>query len=192
MARIRTYALVEPRTHSKKVEVEMKQLELITEPVMDHDFHVILDEDATVLASGFGDIETLIARMPENERQLPRKIASKNAIQRTWIQEYSRGNMSALDNFTVKQPGSEFYQQCWNTLREIEPGQPLTYSQFAAAAGRPTAVRAAASTCARNLVALIVPCHRVVRSDGSAGNYLFGTKLKEQLLAFELENNGEK
>ncbi|MFC6234836.1 methylated-DNA--[protein]-cysteine S-methyltransferase, partial [Leucobacter soli] len=52
-------------------------------------------------------------------------------------------------------------------------------------AGRPTAVRAAASGCANNLVALIVPCHRIVRTDGGLGGYLFGTDIKRRLLEHE-------
>lgn len=163
----------------------MNQLAIITEQVVGHVFHAIVDKDGTVIASGFGDREALISRLPAEARTLPIHDAPRESRQRTWIQNYAAGDMTALENFTVQQNGSDFYQTCWSTLRQIIPGQPLTYSQFAAAAGRPTAVRAAASTCARNLVALIVPCHRVIRTDGTAGNYLFGTDVKEQLLAFE-------
>ena len=73
----------------------------------------------------------------------------------------------------------------WSALRGIQPGHPLTYSEFAAALGSPSAVRAAASICARNAPALFVPCHRVLRSDGSLGGFAWGLDVKRELLARE-------
>ncbi len=70
-------------------------------------------------------------------------------------------------------------------MRSIPPGQTWSYARLAAEAGRPTAVRAAGSACARNLVAPFVPCHRVVRSDGSLGGYAYGLDIKRALLAHE-------
>ena len=67
-------------------------------------------------------------------------------------------------------------------LRCIEPGSPLTYAEFAARLGRPTAVRAAASVCAANAPALFVPCHRVLRADGTMGGFAWGTDIKASLL----------
>ncbi|MGY5318797.1 methylated-DNA--[protein]-cysteine S-methyltransferase [Neomicrococcus lactis] len=167
----------------------MKNLEIVTEEILGHPFHaVMLRPDNAVVASGFGDLGDLIARLSPQDQSLAQTEASEEAIERQWLREYASGNMDSLKKFSVQQTGSEFYQLCWQTLRDVAPGQPLSYSQFAQAAGRPSAIRAAASTCARNLVALIVPCHRVIRTDGSAGNYLFGTKIKEELLKFESES----
>lgn len=167
----------------------MNALMIITEPLFNEPFHMVLDSsDRAVLASGFGSLEELIARMPSAHQQLPQVDEAAEAPERAWIQDYAAGNLEALNRFTVRQSGTEFSQQCWKTLRSIAPGEPLTYSQFASEAGRPAAVRAAASTCAKNLVALVVPCHRVVRTDGSAGKYLFGTELKEKILHFEATN----
>jgi AraC family transcriptional regulator of adaptative response/methylated-DNA-[protein]-cysteine methyltransferase len=73
----------------------------------------------------------------------------------------------------------------WVTLRSIEPGDPESYSEVARRLGRPTAVRAVASACAANPVALVVPCHRVVRADGSPGGYRWGTERKAALLDAE-------
>lgn len=73
----------------------------------------------------------------------------------------------------------------WAALRAIEPGHPLSYAEFAAALGQPSAVRAAASVCARNAPALFVPCHRVLRSDGSLGGFAWGVEVKRGLLARE-------
>jgi methylated-DNA-[protein]-cysteine S-methyltransferase len=73
----------------------------------------------------------------------------------------------------------------WRALRNVPGGAAVTYTELAALAGRPAAVRAAASGCATNLVALVVPCHRIVRTDGGLGGYLFGTDVKESLLRHE-------
>jgi methylated-DNA-[protein]-cysteine S-methyltransferase len=70
-------------------------------------------------------------------------------------------------------------------LPEIPYGSTASYAAVAGASGKPTAVRAAASACSHNPLPLVVPCHRVVRSDGSIGNYLAGTPAKQALLDLE-------
>ena len=70
-------------------------------------------------------------------------------------------------------------------LRDIPYGRTQSYTALAKAAGNPLAVRAAASACSHNPLPLVVPCHRVVRSDGSVGEYLGGPKAKQALLAME-------
>ena len=70
-------------------------------------------------------------------------------------------------------------------LRAIAYGRTESYAEVARAAGRPAAVRAAASACSHNPVPVVVPCHRVVRSDGSIGQYLGGPEMKAALLAME-------
>ena len=83
------------------------------------------------------------------------------------------------------QAGTEGQQAGWAALRRIRPGSPLTYTEFARELGNPRAVRAAASVCARNPVALFVPCHRVLRSDGSMGGFAWGEDVKRSLLERE-------
>ena len=78
-------------------------------------------------------------------------------------------------------------QDAWLAMRRIAPGSTLTYAELAAAAGRPAAVRAAGSACARNLVAPFVPCHRVVRTGGTLGGYYYGLDVKSALLRTEQE-----
>ncbi|MDO5634433.1 MAG: MGMT family protein [Micrococcus sp.] len=98
---------------------------------------------------------------------------------------YAAGHVTALDGLAVAQPGSAFRQDAWEALRRIPAGAPRTYTQLADDAGRPAAVRASASACAQNLVAVVVPCHRVTRADGTPGQYLYGTPAKQALLAHE-------
>jgi len=81
--------------------------------------------------------------------------------------------------------GTAFQTEVWTALRSIEPGAVATYAEIAERIGRPTSHRAVANACGANPVALVVPCHRVVRSDGSAGGYRWGTERKEALLAAE-------
>lgn len=101
------------------------------------------------------------------------------------LRAYASGDLAAIDSLRVAQRETPFRGEVWRALRDVTPGQPVTYTELALRAGRPSAVRAAASGCASNLVALIVPCHRIVRTDGGVGGYLFGAPLKRLLLAHE-------
>lgn len=81
--------------------------------------------------------------------------------------------------------GTEFQRKVWKALRGIPAGQTRTYTQVAHAVGHPQAVRAVASACAANPLAVLVPCHRVLRSDGGWGGYRWGVERKQQLLMQE-------
>lgn len=81
--------------------------------------------------------------------------------------------------------GTAFQEACWQALREIPPGETRTYAEIAAAAGNPRAVRAAGSANARNSVAVLIPCHRVIRKGGELGGYAYGPDMKRELLERE-------
>jgi AraC family transcriptional regulator of adaptative response/methylated-DNA-[protein]-cysteine methyltransferase len=81
--------------------------------------------------------------------------------------------------------GTAFEQRVWRALQAIPYGETRSYQQIARAIGRPTASRAVANACGANPVALVVPCHRVVRADGSTGGYRWGAERKAALLAHE-------
>ena len=83
--------------------------------------------------------------------------------------------------------GTAFQEACWKALRQIPPGETRSYSEIAAAAGNPRAVRAAGTANGANNVAVLIPCHRVIRSDGAIGGYAYGTQIKEELLRREGE-----
>lgn len=78
-----------------------------------------------------------------------------------------------------------FRRRATEALAQIPYGQTITYTQLATQAGNPRAVRAAASACARNPLPILYPCHRVIRSDGSLGEYRGGTETKRALLEME-------
>lgn len=88
---------------------------------------------------------------------------------------------TAID-FPLDIRGTAFQQQVWQSLQQIPPGRTRSYSEVAASMGKPSAVRAVASACAANPLALVVPCHRVLRSDGSLSGYRWGLERKQALL----------
>lgn len=81
--------------------------------------------------------------------------------------------------------GTAFQQAVWRELSRIPPGETLSYAALAARAGKPNAVRAAGSACGANPVALLIPCHRARRADGSLGGYAYGLPIKRKLLERE-------
>ncbi len=81
--------------------------------------------------------------------------------------------------------GTAFQEAVWTALRAIPPGETRSYAQIAAAAGSPGAVRAVGTACGANGVAVVVPCHRVTRSDGAIGGYAYGAERKRALLERE-------
>jgi AraC family transcriptional regulator of adaptative response/methylated-DNA-[protein]-cysteine methyltransferase len=81
--------------------------------------------------------------------------------------------------------GTAFQMQVWNYLMRIPAGELRSYTEVAQAIGRPAAVRAVASACAKNRIAIVVPCHRVIRGDGSLGGYRWGLERKRTLIEQE-------
>ena len=104
-----------------------------------------------------------------------------------WVESYTAGNFSSpiplLDNRKV----TDFRKTVYNNLVEVSPGSKITYAELAKISGSPKASRAVGSAMAANQFVPIIPCHRVVRSDGGLGNYsgLGGIKTKQLLLSFE-------
>lgn len=99
------------------------------------------------------------------------------------LRHLARGESAAALPVDVR--GTAFQARVWRALQEIPAGQTRTYAQVAAAIGEPTATRAVARACATNRVALAVPCHRVIRSDGSLAGYRWGLAVKTALLESE-------
>ena len=81
--------------------------------------------------------------------------------------------------------GTAFQQQVWNVLRQIKPGQTMSYTEVAERLGKAGAPRAAASACAANKLAVVIPCHRVISKAGKPGGYRWGAERKKRLLQAE-------
>ena len=90
-----------------------------------------------------------------------------------------------MSQLPIDVQGTAFQARVWQALTQIEEGHTKTYAQVAQELGQPTATRAVARACATNKVALAIPCHRVIRSDGSLAGYAWGLEVKQQLLASE-------
>ncbi|PKI92265.1 methylated-DNA--protein-cysteine methyltransferase [Actinomycetales bacterium SN12] len=155
-----------------------------TIPTPDGPLTILVDEAQRVLASGWTDDQAaIIARVHPALR--PTAVAEGETDAAHAARAYYDGDLQAIYAVVVRQRGTVLQAAGWDALRRIEPGRPLSYSQFAVALGSPQAVRAAASICARNAPALFVPCHRVLRSDGSLGGFAWGLPVKLSLLARE-------
>jgi methylated-DNA-[protein]-cysteine S-methyltransferase len=140
-------------------------------------------DGTTVVAAAFEPMKHLVGKggfTPGNISSDP-SLGGLSAV----VADYIDGKTNAFDALVVRQPGGEFMQACWTALRKVRSGTVVSYAQLAAAAGRPAAIRAAGTACATNLIAPIIPCHRVVRTGGDLGNYGFGVPLKRTLLLHE-------
>ena len=85
--------------------------------------------------------------------------------------------------------GTTFQREVWNALRDLKTGEVVTYSDIAERIGKPSSVRAVASAIGRNNLAIAIPCHRVVRKDGTLSGYRWGIAWKTRLLEIEAEMN---
>ena len=88
--------------------------------------------------------------------------------------------------------GTAFQQRVWQALRDIPAGKTASYTDIAGRIGAPKSVRAVARACAENKLAVVIPCHRVVRSDGALSGYRWGVKRKRALLAKESKESGKR
>jgi methylated-DNA-[protein]-cysteine S-methyltransferase len=133
----------------------------------------------------FGDggayVEKTLERWYPGEGRLRREIAAVRAM----LSRYFAGECTAIDTVAVELNGSEFQKRVWSGLRRIPSGATISYAELARRIGEPTAVRAVGAANGANPVALVVPCHRVIGSDGSLTGYGGGLDRKRWLLVHE-------
>ncbi|HWH01955.1 MAG TPA: methylated-DNA--[protein]-cysteine S-methyltransferase [Pilimelia sp.] len=146
----------------------------------------VIEHGGAVRAAGWtADPADLLRLIHPALRAEPRSRADLGPVTAS-LRSYLDGDLTAVDEIPVEQrTGGPFLEHAWRTLRQVKPGEPVTYAGFAVLAGRPTAIRAAAAACARNAAALFVPCHRVLRTDGGLGGFRWGLPVKRWLLAHE-------
>jgi methylated-DNA-[protein]-cysteine S-methyltransferase len=145
----------------------------------------LISREHILIAAGFTSQDELLSSISKQDRQLESKKVSQIPIISDLVSDYFDGDLRALDGLKVDQEGEKFSQSAWRVMRKISPGRTLTYADLAKRAGSEDAVRAAGSACARNLIALVVPCHRIVKTGGALGNYAYGLKYKQWLLSHE-------
>ncbi|WP_026360821.1 methylated-DNA--[protein]-cysteine S-methyltransferase [Amycolatopsis nigrescens] len=149
-------------------------------------FTAVVASDGAVLASGWtARVEDLTGLISPS--LAPAELRAKRDLGpvSTAIRRYHSGELNAADEIEVRQRSGEFMQRAWDALRTVPAGKPVSYADYAALAGRPAAVRAAATACARNAAALFVPCHRVIRTGGGLGGFRWGVDVKRWLLDHE-------
>ena len=139
-----------------------------------------------VSAVYLGDSESRL--VSELREEYPRaEIGTAKSSSQRWVREVvSRieGHKPGMD-LPLDLQATAFQRRVWQELQKIPIGKTRTYSQVARSLGQPKAIRAVARACATNPVSIIVPCHRVIRGDGSLAGYRWGLSRKEQLLAKE-------
>ena len=102
-----------------------------------------------------------------------------------WLTEYFNGNQSKI-NFNLKLEGTEFQKAVWKLLLKIPWGKTISYKELAEKTGRPKASRAVGNALNANPIPIIIPCHRVIKSDRSMGGYGGGVQIKKELLKHEV------
>lgn len=132
----------------------------------------------------------------ENERTLVEELRKEYADaeivsaadgNKDWLKEVVRrveGNPPSVD-LPLDVQATAFQRRVWQELQKIPRGTTRTYTQVARALGKPQSVRAVARACATNPVSIVVPCHRVIRTDGTLAGYRWGLQRKEKLLQRE-------
>jgi AraC family transcriptional regulator, regulatory protein of adaptative response / methylated-DNA-[protein]-cysteine methyltransferase len=128
----------------------------------------------------------------EDESELRRRFPAADILPADEVvADWIKGAVDAVEHPTMMPDlpldvaGTAFQEAVWQELRRIPVGETRSYADIAAAVGKPKAVRAAGSANGANNVAVLIPCHRVVRSDGGLGGYAYGVERKERLLELE-------
>ena len=145
----------------------------------------LIADNGILIAAGFKSMNSLQNRLSPSDKL--RKIEPIEKIPKIskLIDNYFEGHLDALNLIQVRQPGAQFSQKVWKVMRAIPVGMTISYAQLAKKAGSPAAFRAAGTACGNNLIAPIIPCHRIIKSDGTLGNYGYGVAIKEKLLRLE-------
>lgn len=147
----------------------------------------LISDEQIIVGAGFSSINALRQRLSDVDKVRPLHKSSELSWLTEMVAAYFDGDVGIFDRagLKVRQPGSEFSQRAWRAIRKVRAGTMMSYAQLAEQAGSPAAVRAAGSACGRNVIAPLIPCHRIIRSDGTLGNYGYGAEKKSWLLRHE-------
>ena len=150
-------------------------------------FSIAVDEAGGVRATAFGTTQSLAKRLG------PAHVKRDSAAVRhgrDQVLAYFAGERRAFE-LTLAECGTAFQQLVWKALQVIPWGETRTYADIAKLIGNPNAARAVGRANATNPICLIVPCHRVIGSDGSLTGFAFGEEIKRRLLAHETAVAGD-
>ena len=145
----------------------------------------LLTDDQILLGLNLSNVKALKDSISAEDFTKGFKEVNRIPVITELLSQYFDGDISAINGISVRQPGAPFSQAAWKAMRKVKSGKVLSYADLAERAGSPAAVRAAGSACAKNAIALVIPCHRIVKTGGALGNYAYGLGKKEWLLAHE-------
>ena len=149
---------------------------------------LVADDRGRLLGAGWTDRQVRLERYLRaySQGRAPELVTARNPSGiSSKIRDYFAGDVGVIDRLPVHTEGTEFQRAVWQALREIPCGETRSYAEIARRIGRPSAVRAVGLANGSNPVAVIVPCHRVIGSDGSLTGYGGGIERKRWLLAHE-------
>jgi methylated-DNA-[protein]-cysteine S-methyltransferase len=152
---------------------------------------VVADRDGNLRAVDWTDHETRMHRLLQlhyGAHGFRPEPAHNPSSLTDAIGSYFAGELKAIDTLPVQTAGTPFQRAVWHALREITCGTTLSYAQLAERLGRPTAVRAVGLANGSNPVGVVVPCHRVIGTNGSLTGYGGGLERKRWLLEHEREH----
>ncbi len=152
-----------------------------TFPIPTGDFSIALDESGAIVATAFGNVDTLKEWFPELE---PVHDRAATRVAREQVLEYFAGKRK---KFALKlaPAGTAFQKSVWAALQRIPFGVTRSYGEIAAELGNGKASRAVGRANGTNPICLLVPCHRVIGADGSLTGFAYGNAIKQRLLEHE-------
>ena len=146
----------------------------------------LLVNDGQVCAGGFtDDVDHLTCFTRKKHRTAQIEVVEDLGPIAEALEAYFRGKVTALDSIPVSVQGGPFQERVWAALREIPPGTPTTYHALAVRLGGEKLARAVGMANATNPIAPIIPCHRLIGSDGHLTGYYWGLSRKRWLLDHE-------
>ena len=130
-----------------------------------------------------GSLNSFIEKLPEGDEWKSNKNIFRTLIMK--LEKFSLGQRVSFNEAIDISSGTKFGQRVWLEIKKIPRGETRSYLDIAKAIGQPNACRAVANACGRNPLPIIIPCHRVVSSDGTIGGFSSGIPLKKKLLKLE-------
>jgi methylated-DNA-[protein]-cysteine S-methyltransferase len=143
----------------------------------------VATRDGALAALGFGEGAREVVRRRFPDAELRDEPDPADVVSR--LDAYFAGDLAAIASLPVDLGGTAFQEAVWRALRDIPPGRTVSYAALARAVGRPQAVRAVGAANGQNPVAIVLPCHRVIGSDGRLTGYGGGLHRKRWLLRHE-------
>ena len=129
-------------------------------------------------------VDSSIKSLDFVSKKVPGRLSEPLITMRRELEQYFRGKRKKF-SLRLAPVGTVFQQSVWKALKDIPYGRKISYRDVAVAIGHPKSVRAVANAIAQNKIAIVIPCHRVIGSDGSLAGYAYGLRKKAWLLGHE-------